>query len=405
MSGRPATVVSLLTPCGRGAIAVVVVEGCQAVTAVERYFQAANSRPLSEQAVGRIVYGHWRCTDSATRRGEDLVILRRSNDHLEVHCHGGRQSSAQIVADLTVAGCTVIDAKQWLVYHHECPLTTSAHDALASATTFRTAAILLDQYHGALRRKIEAIDAELIAGRTAQACQRIEGVLQYAELGRHLTEPWRVVIAGEPNVGKSSLINVLVGYHRAIVFDKPGTTRDIVSSSTAIDGWPVELSDTAGLHETKPASDIDLNESAGITLARQRILAADLVVWVLDAEAISSLRGRSSGSLAQQQAEAVCLPLDRVQSLVVVNKIDLASFQDDQQPRSLCTSAVAGHGIEQLLAEIAARLVPRLPPPGAAVPFTPEQVDVLQAALDALGHRDIRTARAILRPWLAETLQ
>jgi tRNA modification GTPase len=70
------------------------------------------------------------------------------------------------------------------------------------------------------------------------------------DLGRHLTRPWRVVVAGAPNVGKSSLINALAGFTRTVVTAVPGTTRDVVATAAAIDGWPVELIDTAGLRLT-----------------------------------------------------------------------------------------------------------------------------------------------------------
>ena len=89
---------------------------------------------------------------------------------------------------------------------------------------------------------------------------------------------WRVVIAGPPNVGKSSLINAMAGYERAIVSPLPGTTRDVVTLTTAIDGWPVQLADTAGLR----ASDDEL-ESAGVKLAGAALAAADLVILVCDA--------------------------------------------------------------------------------------------------------------------------
>ena len=384
MNARDQTRLCVLTPSGRGAVAVVAVEGDAAVTAVDRFFQAANQRELNNQPLGRIVYGHW-----GGRDGEDLVVCRRDENSLEIHCHGGRQSSAQIVADLTDAGCVAIDAEQWLAGQHDCPITAAAHSAMAQATTLRTATILLDQYHGALRREIEAIATELANGKQKDVTTRLESLLQYAELGQHLTEPWRVVIAGQPNVGKSSLINVLVGYERAIVFDQPGTTRDVVSATTAIEGWPVELSDTAGLHETT-----DRIETAGIGLARKRLAAADLVVWVVNAVEIDSHGEHSSWALAQQQAEAVGVSLVVERTQIVINKIDLASGED---PQSLGTCAITGAGIEPLLAAIATRLVPNIPPPGSAVPFAEVHIEALQAALAATLRKEYAAAGGILR--------
>ena len=109
-------------------------------------------------------------------------------------------------------------------------------------------------------------------------------MLQFRDLGLHLTTPWRVVLAGAPNVGKSSLMNAIAGYQRAIVSPTPGTTRDVVTVTTAIDGWPVQLADTAGLRETQ-----DELESAGVALADAAIGEADLVIVVSDASADSDV--------------------------------------------------------------------------------------------------------------------
>ncbi len=103
-------------------------------------------------------------------------------------------------------------------------------------------------------------------------------MLARAPLGLHLTKPWQIVIAGPPNVGKSSLLNAFVGYQRAIVFDQPGTTRDVVTAATAIDGWPVQVSDTAGLR-----SSADPLETAGADSAAQQARAADCLLLVFDA--------------------------------------------------------------------------------------------------------------------------
>ena len=108
-----------------------------------------------------------------------------------------------------------------------------------------------------------------------------------------------------PNVGKSSLINAIAGYQRAIVHDSPGTTRDIVGVQTAMGGWPVEISDTAGLREAG-----ETIERVGIDLARQKILAADLIVLVFD---------RSLPWSDQDQALVDCYPV----ALLIHNKSDL----------------------------------------------------------------------------------
>jgi tRNA modification GTPase len=103
-----------------------------------------------------------------------------------------------------------------------------------------------------------------------------------------------VVIAGPPNVGKSSLINALLGYQRAIVFDQPGTTRDVLTATTAIDGWPVELADTAGIREGD-----DAIETEGVARALAEIRAADLVVEVWDASQETGDRGQGTGDRRQ----------------------------------------------------------------------------------------------------------
>ena len=173
------------------------------------------------------------------------------------------------------------------------------------------------------------------------------------------------MLAGRPNVGKSSLINALVGYRRAIVHDQPGTTRDIVTATTAVDGWPVELSDTAGLCSTD-----DAIERAGIALAREELRGADLVILVFDA-------GRNWSQADQVLLESARPksrpPKSRQQRLVVHNKSDLPPTTA-ARPAGLSTSATTGTGIESLVGAIAARLVPDPPEPGAAVPFTAEQI-------------------------------
>src|SRR5262249_15997807 len=159
-------------------------------------------------------------------------------------------------------------------------LQVKASAALARATTVRTASILLDQMHGAFDAAVSAILAALDGeGPPSSAAQMLAELADRVPLGRHLTAPWRVVIAGAPNVGKSRLVKALAGYQRSVVSPTPGTTRDVVTVRLAI-GWPIELADTAGLRDES-----DALEGQGIELARSRLAEADLCLWVLDSTA------------------------------------------------------------------------------------------------------------------------
>lgn len=362
------TTVTVLTAEGRSAIAVVAVVGPLAEQAVDQYFRAANGKALAQQPLARIVYGRWGSTT-----GEDLVICRRDTSWIEVHCHGGVASIAQVVDHLVAAGCQQTTWQEWLADHAADPLFLEAHTALAEASTLRTAKVLLDQYHGALHCAMLAIRLLLSEGAARIAHEKLQELLGHAALGLHLTQPWRVVIAGLPNVGKSSLINALVGYQRAIVFDQPGTTRDVVTATTAIEGWPVSFSDTAGLHQTA-----DELENKGIALARKRLSEADLVIWVLDAQEFESQETTSCEELIARQLKTSGVEIDHCSLLLVVNKIDLLGDSAPNVENLCAVSALAGTDLDTLLSMIANSLVPQPPPTGVAIPFTARQVTLLK---------------------------
>src|SRR5262249_7833753 len=162
---------------------------------------------------------------------------------LELHCHGGIEIVRMLLdvfAERDVRVCS------WQNWEPSNPLRNLAQAALVQATTVRTAAILLDQFLGAFSQALEVIIANLENDETSQGMRRLKELAWRIPLGRHLIQPWQVVIAGAPNVGKSSLVNALAGFQRSVVASTPGTTRDVVTTLLAIDGWPVELADTAG---------------------------------------------------------------------------------------------------------------------------------------------------------------
>ena len=389
-AGGAETRVCVLTPPGRGAVAVIAVAGSHATDAVDACFLAKNRRHLREQPIGRILYGHW------GPGGEDLVVCRRAADAVEVTCHGGTQPVATVVQGLVAAGCREISWPEWTARRFDCPLTCEAQGALAEAPSARTARILLAQFHGALRREAVAILAAVQSADWAAARNRLDSLLASADAGLHLCQPWQVVIAGRPNVGKSSLINAIVGYHRAIVFDQPGTTRDVVSTSTVIEGWPVLLSDTAGLHATT-----DPVEAAGIAGAHAQLAAAELVVWVEDMQSPGLDWHSDWRGLLSRQAREFDITLPSRQ-ILVLNKQDRCPQLPSLPDGVLGTSAVTGQGIASLLAAIAQQLVPAPPAEGAAVPFTPRQVALLRSADSACEQRDAESAVSALEQLLSD---
>jgi tRNA modification GTPase len=347
---QPATYVARLTPAGAAAIATLAVRGPRAWEVVRALFRPAGGRALpDEPEAGRIWVGRL----GAEGAGSDEVVLaaRRGGPSpwLEVHSHGGREVVRLLEEALAARGLEVLPWEELERRTASDALQAEALAALPRAATARTAAILLDQYHGAFARAAGAARAALERGDLAEAGRLLGELAARAPLGRHLTEPWRVVVAGAPNVGKSSLVNALAGYHRSVVAPTPGTTRDVVTALVALDGWPVELADTAGLR-----ADAGPLERQGIDLARTAAGQADLCLWVLDASAEPAWPGAN---------------LERVR--YVLNKVDLPPAWDLKQAAgAVRVSARTGEGLAELFAAVAGWLVPEAPPAGAAVPFT-----------------------------------
>lgn len=206
------------------------------------------------------------------------------------------------------------------------------------------------------------LSALIAEGKRDEAAERATQILAWANFGRHLTHPWDVVLAGRPNVGKSSLINALVGFERSIVFDEPGTTRDVVTAETAFDGWAIRLSDTAG----QRGSSNEL-EAAGIARAREAFAAADVRLLLIDVN-------------EPPHEDDLRLFAEWPDAIVVAHKSDLPDAWGESLPRgAFRVSSLHRTGLSELASAVVARLIPELPTAETVIPLTERQESLLHA--------------------------
>jgi tRNA modification GTPase len=352
------TVIACLTPPSTGAIAVLAVHGSDAWRVVSKLFQRHFPRLAAlpdSPTIGRFWLG--RMGDGAS--DEILLAVRNLQPipWLELHVHGGQEVLRWILEIFEKAGISSRGWRDFLKCTSDNALTANAWTALSDAPTVRTASIVLDQVHGALCRALTAIAETIAENSWDEGETAVADLMRYESLGRHLTTPWKVAIAGAPNVGKSSLLNALAGFQRSIVAPTPGTTRDVVWTRIAIDGWSLEIADTAGLRVAT-----DQLETSGVHLAQDAAASADLCIWVLD------------GSDVPVWPDHVCANL-----LIVINKTDLTpAWNFTEADGATRVSARTGAGFADLQKAISNRLVPDVPPPGAAVPLNAHFCDGLR---------------------------
>ncbi len=352
----------MLTPPGRGALAVVGVAGAGAIGAIDGLFTPHGGSPVALRPDGAICVGRWQSLVAAA--GEELVVVRHAADRLEIHCHGGLAAPTAVLESLVARGATRLSWSEWL--ERTAPsgaIAAEARAALCRAGGPKAARILSRQLAGALDRDLEQIRSLVAAGAAAAAGDAIDRLLRAARVGLRLTRPWRVVLAGAVNAGKSSLVNALAGHARSIVSDVPGTTRDLVETRIVLDGWEVDLVDAAGGRDDD--RDAGAVERAGIARAQAARATADLVLRVTAADAAGPPVGLRPGEL------------------LVISKADRAAVGAAAWPDAVWTCAVTGEGIDRLAARIVAALVPEeLAEPGlfaGGMPFTARQVRELEA--------------------------
>jgi len=324
----------LLTGRGEAAIGIVEVFGEDA-PAVVRMLTARDAR---------------RDPIVVTLRDLDELVVRRIPDGealtqeptVELCCHGGASTCAALLEAIGRVGVTVVDA----AFRARRAVERRAIDAiraeaglrLVEMRTRRAAAILLDQARGALTDAV----------RRTGTPEEVKGLLDTWPLGRALSRPPRVVIAGRPNAGKSTLFNALVGRERVVVSPIPGTTRDPVRELASLEGIPVWLEDTAGLRETADPVEVE-----AIRLTRRRLSEADAVICLVE------------------ESRSIFDSIPESKRVLVFNKSDLGARG------SPAVSALRGTGMEELVRRALAALGIRSVPEGSPVVFTERQARLM----------------------------
>jgi tRNA modification GTPase len=328
------TTFTQVTPSGRAAITTIVVQGPNAINVVTDFFESASKKILAEVPVNKILFGKWQAPLTAA---EDLVVCLRENDVVEIHCHGGTAASASISACLQSRGCAETSWQQQTSNQYDgSPYCHDAWKLVPLTMTSATTQIALRHATGEIDRLLDDVRHKINNGEIAAAADLLKPYLNTFKLGRHIIDPFVVVIAGRPNAGKSSLLNSMTGVDRSIVNQQAGTTRDVLQYKTMIGGWPISFWDTAGIR-----TDAQALEQLGIAKAEQAVATADLVIWVHDVT-----------ENWQSQVEQV----DDTNYLLVINKTDIQQAEDDS-PEHIAVSAKTGAGIDELSEKIIERLL------------------------------------------------
>lgn len=404
-----ATIAAIATPVGPGAIGVIKVSGALCEHLFRRLFKP--KKEIREIQSHRLYYGYIQDPQSGEVIDEVLVTLMRAphtytrEDVLEIYGHSGYFVLTKILELILREGARLAEPgeftrRAFLNGRIDLAQAEAIQD-LVNARSEEALRLALNQLRGALSQRLAPVreallsalavvevavdfpdeDVELISHyELATQLERevlkpLEDLLRQYQRGRLFREGIAVVIAGRPNVGKSSLLNALLMEERAIVTPIPGTTRDVIEEMATIKGLPVRLIDTAGLRDTE-----DLVEEIGVKRAREKIAQADIVILVVD-------------GTEEPTAEDFRL-YDEIRDrphLVAVNKIDVASEETLNlwrevfpEARKVFISAKEGRGLESLAEAIFEIVVGQQEVSGSLVAPNLRQKAALEKAAQAV---------------------
>ena len=393
-------------------MAIVRISGPEAEAIGRRLFDVSGRQIWDSH---RVLYGHVVNPATGERVDEALLLLMRAprsftrETVVELHCHGGLVAVQRVLELVLAAGARRAlpgEFSQRAFLNGRLDLTRAeAIGEMVTARSRRAAQLAMAGIDGGLQRRLTALrerlldqlaelearvdfeedlpplDGAAVAAELAAVRRALEKLVAEAHQGELLRQGLRVAIVGRPNVGKSSLLNLLSQRQKAIVTDLPGTTRDLLESELVLDGVPLTLLDTAGIRDTG-----DRVEQLGIARSREALAGADAVLLLFDLVA---------GWTAEDQALRELVPAGAV-LLVAGNKADAAGLsvglvatgEEDAAghgaPADVRFSALTGEGREALVAELLRRCGAG-PAEGLEVALNARQRDLAAAAAASLG--------------------
>jgi tRNA modification GTPase len=363
------TIAAIATPLGEGGLAVIRLSGPEALAVADGCFVPAitGGKP-SDAATHTVHYG--RVVRGGRVVDEVLLTVMRAprtftrEDVVEISCHGGMVAAKAVLDTVLAHGSRLAEPGEFTKRAFlNGRLDLAQAEAVADVIHARTElalAVANEQLAGKLSRRIgelrdglmEALahieahidfpdediapdTRETILRRLEQSLAFMDELLRTADEGRILRRGIRAAIVGRPNVGKSSLLNQLLGHERAIVSSIPGTTRDTIEETANIRGLPVVFIDTAGLREAG-----DAIEQEGIRRSHESVARADLILHVLDgSEPLTEEDGRYLDRFAGKKRILVRNKTDQAQQLELPKCI---------APLAVAICALNGEGVESL---------------------------------------------------------